>query len=42
MYGRQARIELEAVVGEQTHHHVIIIGAGVAGLGLTIPLQQPK
>ncbi|HXT46366.1 MAG TPA: NAD(P)/FAD-dependent oxidoreductase [Pseudonocardiaceae bacterium] len=29
-----------AVVGEQTHHHVIIIGAGFAGLGMAIRLQQ--
>ena len=27
-------IEMGAVVGEQTHHHVIIIGAGFAGLGM--------
>jgi hypothetical protein len=41
-YGQQTPIELGAVVGEQTHHRVIIIGAGFAGLGLAIPLQQPK
>ena len=27
-------------MGEQTHHHVIIIGAGFAGVGMAIRLQQ--
>ena len=40
MYGRQTRIEIGAVVGGQTHHQVIIIGAGFAGLGMAIRLQQ--
>jgi cation diffusion facilitator CzcD-associated flavoprotein CzcO len=29
-----------AVVSRQTHHHVIVIGAGFAGLGMAIRLQQ--